>query len=73
MVKFDVLDFGVYLDGKHIADFDDLDEAKEFAYIKVDEEKASGAVVVGNFTGEVCYTVDEVLVVKTERKVVEGN
>jgi hypothetical protein len=31
MVKFDLLDFGVYADDKHIADFDNEGMAIEFA------------------------------------------
>lgn len=73
MLRIDLLDFGVYAEGKHVADFEDFDDACDYALELVEDERASSAVVVNNATGEVKYTADEVIVVKTERKVVEGN
>lgn len=73
MIKFELLDHGMYVDGKHTADFEDLDDAKALAYRLVDTENAKNVTIIDNYTGEVEYTVDEVITVKTERKVVEGN
>ena len=53
MIKIDLLDFGVHLEGKHIADFDDLDHAKYFANgMAINKEK--NVVIINNFTGEIC-------------------
>lgn len=73
MLRIDLLDLGVYADGKHVADFEDYDDDCDYALELVEDERASSAVVVDNSTGEVKYTADEVIVVKAERKVVEGN
>jgi phage replication-related protein YjqB (UPF0714/DUF867 family) len=73
MIKIELLDHGMYVDGKHTADFEDLDDAKALAYRLVDTEHAKNVTIINNYTGEIEYTVDEVIVVKTERKVVEGN
>ena len=52
MLKFDVLDYGIYCEGKHIADIDDLDHAKFFANsMAINTE--SDTVVINNFTGEI--------------------
>lgn len=72
MIKLELLDHGMYVDGKHTADFEELDDAKAFAYRLVDTENAKNVTIINNHTGEVEYTVDEVIVVKSERKVVEG-
>ncbi len=72
MIKIELLDHGMYVDGKHTADFEDLDDAKALAYRLVDTEHAKNVTIINNYTGEIEYTVDEVIVVKTERKVVEG-
>ena len=66
MVKFDILDYGVYCEGKHIADFDDLDHAKYFAN-GMAINKESDVVIINNFTGEI---VGE-FVVKFRMEVVE--
>ncbi len=73
MLRIDLLDFGVYADGKHVADFEDADDACDYALELVEDERASSAVVVDNSTGVVKYTADEVIEIKAERKVVEGN
>lgn len=73
MIKLELLDHGMYVDGKHTADFEDFDDARALAYRLVDTEHAKNVTIINNYTGEVEYTVDEVIVVKTERKVVEGN
>ena len=53
MIKIDLLDYGVHCEGKHIADFDDLDHAKYFANgMAINKEK--DVVIINNFTGEIC-------------------
>ena len=63
MIKYDVLDYGVYYEGNHIADFEELAHAKMFAQqLAIHEEE--DVVVINNFTGEV---VTEFLVnIRTE-------
>lgn len=67
MVKFDLLDYGVYSDGNHIADFDDKNKAISYA-----EEEASlysaNTCVILNLTGEVVAHFDFVTVVTTKLK-----
>ena len=67
MIKQDLLDYELHLDGKHIADFDNIDDAKSFAFPRVDCGYADCAVVVCKWTGEIVYH----LFAKLERKVVE--
>lgn len=55
MIKQELLDYELYLDGKHIADFDNLDDAKPFAYTRVECGYAENAVVVCKWTGEIVY------------------
>lgn len=53
MIKIDWLDYGVHCEGKHIADFDNLDHAKYFANgMAINKEK--DVVIINNFTGEIC-------------------
>ena len=66
MIKFDLLDYAVYQDGNHIADFDNLDHAKFFANTMA-INKETDTVIISNFTGEVCGE----FVVKTTIQVVE--
>lgn len=66
MIKIDLLDYGVFLEGKHIADVDDLNHAKFFANAMAINKEAS-TTVVNNFTGEI---VTE-FVVKQRIEVVE--
>lgn len=68
MIKLDLLDHGVYLDGNHVADFEALDDAKAYAFLKVDSGYNRNATIINNFTGEIEYTADEII----ERRVVEG-
>lgn len=68
MIRLDLLDHGVYLDREHVADFEALDDAKAYAFLKVDNGYCRNATVINNFTGEVEYTADEII----ERRVVEG-
>lgn len=68
MIKFDLLDHGVHLDGEHAADFEALDDAKAYAFLKVDNGYNRNATIINNFTGEIEYTVEEII----ERRVVEG-
>lgn len=65
MIKMDILDFGIYEDGTHIADFDD--KKKAIAYAKAEATvQEIPVVVVSNFTGEVIaqYTIETNTVVK---------
>lgn len=56
MVRFEILDYGVYANGQHIADFDDREYAKDFAKATLEANKAPCcARVVDNYTGEVVY------------------
>lgn len=52
MLKFDVLDYGVYCEGKHIADIENLDHAKFFANGMAINKEAD-VVIINNFTGEI--------------------
>jgi hypothetical protein len=52
MIKIDFLDYGIYLDGSHIADVDDLDRAKFFANAMAINREAD-TIVINNFTGEI--------------------
>jgi len=53
MIRFDILDYGVYCECKHIADFDDLNHAKYFAN-GMAINKETNVIIVNNFTGEIC-------------------
>jgi hypothetical protein len=65
MIKMDILDFGIYEDGKHIADFDDKKGAISYAKANATVRKIP-VVVICNFTGEIIaeYTVVRNTVVK---------
>ena len=52
MIKMDILEFGIYCEGDHIADFDDLELAKGSAHA-IAEIKEADTIVINNFTGEV--------------------
>lgn len=52
MIKFDVLDYGIYCEGKHIADVENLDHAKFFANAMAINKEAT-TVIINIFTGEV--------------------
>lgn len=66
MIKIDVLDYGVYQEGEHIADFDNLDHAKFFAN-GMAINKEVDTIIINNFTGEI---VTE-FVVKFRMEIVE--
>lgn len=66
MVKFDLLDYGVYCECKHIADFDDLYEAKGYAK-QLATRKETNVIIVNNLTGEICGE----FVVKSRMEIVE--
>ena len=53
MMKIDLLDYGVYCEGEHIADFDDLNHAKYFANTMA-INKEQDVAIINNFTGEIC-------------------
>lgn len=52
MIKMDMLDYEVYCKGKHIADFDDLNEAKLYAQQLATRQKAN-VFIINRFTGEI--------------------
>lgn len=52
MIKFDILDYGIYCEGVHIADIDDLDHAKFFANMMAINKEAD-VIIINNFTGEI--------------------
>ena len=52
MIKLDLLDYGIYCKGKHIADVDDLDHAKFFANAMAINTEAN-TIVINNLTGEI--------------------
>ena len=52
MIKMDILDYGVYEDGTHIADFDDKERAVSYARAGANLRKIPTAVI-SNFTGEI--------------------
>ena len=59
MVKFEILDYGVYANGTHIADFDNREFSKDFAKACVEQNEAPFNVrVVDNYTGEIVYEAD---------------
>lgn len=61
MTKFEILDYGVYANGEHIADFDDRDYAKTFAKACVEQNEVGTVVdVICNYTGEVVYHAEKV-------------
>ena len=66
MIKQDLLDYELHLNGRHIADFDDLDMAKAFAKSALNAELADEAVIINKWTGELLYNA----FAKMERKVV---
>ena len=55
MIKQELLDYELHLDGKHIADFDNLYDAKAFGFLRVDCEYAERAMVINKWTGEIVY------------------
>lgn len=66
MITLDRFDYGIYLEGKHIADIDDLDYAKFFANATAINTKTD-TMVVDNYTGEIITQ----FVVKQHIEVVE--
>lgn len=65
MIKMDILEFGIYEEGAHIADFDDRERAVKYARANATTRKKR-VVVICNFTGELIaeYTVVTNIVVK---------
>ena len=68
MMNIETCDLMVLLEGKHKADFEELDDAKAYGYIRVEGGYADVCDVVNRWTGEVIYHCEA----HTERKVVEG-
>lgn len=67
MMKFEVLDYDVYVEGKKRASFESVDDARSYARTTV-RDGAVVADVVSPFTGEVLYHFYEVCT----REVKEG-
>ena len=68
MVRFEILDYQVLLDGKFVASFESLIDAKMYVFGEVDRGVAQRADVINQWTGEVEYHCHETL----ERRVKEG-
>ena len=68
MLNFELCDLMVLLDGKHKADFEEMDDAQAYGYLRVDCGYAEVCDVVNRWTGEVMYHCEA----HNERKVVEG-
>lgn len=56
-MQFDVLDYAVYVCGKHVADFDSKEEAVNDAHARISQDNPSTCVIF-NLTGEVVATFD---------------
>ena len=67
MIKQDLLDYELHLDGKHIADFDDLETAKHFGYALVESESVNECVIINKWTGELVYHA----YAQTTRRIIE--
>ena len=68
MIRFEILDYQVQLDGKMVASFEELKDAKAYGYGKVHCGDAECCDVVNQWTGEVLYHCKAI----QERNVVEG-
>ena len=53
MLNFELCDLMVLLDGKHKADFEEMDDAQAYGYLRVDCGYAEVCDVVNRWTGEV--------------------
>lgn len=67
MITQELLDYELHLDGKHVADFDDLETARHFGGTRVTSDLAKECVVINKWTGEIMYHAFEKMV----RRVVE--
>ena len=52
MIRLDLLDYGIYCEGEHIADVDDLDHAKFFANAMAINTETT-TIIINNYTGEI--------------------
>lgn len=68
MIKMDLLDYEVYEEDKHIADFDDIDSAKEYAHF-IAHDHMVNTIVLSKYTGEVI--TEFVIKTTTHIKIVE--
>lgn len=68
MIKIDLLDYGIYCEGEHVADVDDLDRAKFFANVMAINREAN-TIAINNFTGEI--VAEFVVIQQIEIKEVE--
>ena len=55
MMNFELCDFMVLLDGEHKADFESLEDAEAWGYLRVDCKMAEACDVVNRWTGEVMF------------------
>lgn len=68
MIKMDLLDYEVYAKREHIADFDDVDEAKRYAQFIAHEHMVDTRVIC-KWTGEII--TEFVVKTTTQIKIVE--
>ena len=68
MIKMDLLDYEVYKEGEHIADFDDINQAKAYAQFIACEHTAN-TIVLCKWTGEII--TEFVVKTTTNIKIVE--
>lgn len=68
MIKMDLLDYGIYADGSHMADFDAKGDALAFCKHLIHNSHYKNVVVISNFTGEIVATFDVITEIKTKVK-----
>ena len=68
MMNIETCDLMALLDGKHKADFEELDDAQAYGYLMAEANRADVCDVVNRWTGEIMYHCEAL----NERKVVEG-
>ena len=72
MISFTVLDHGLYINGNHVADFENMELAQANARMLVKGGEGKRAIILCNYTGEVEYTFDKVTEVVTVETFVEN-
>lgn len=68
MIKIDLLDYAIYADGNHMADFDAKGDALAFCKHCIHNSDYLTIVIISNFTGEIVATFNVVTEVKTKVK-----
>ncbi len=63
MIKMNLLDYEIHCDGKHVADVDDEQDAKNYALL-VANKKMKHTIVIYKWTGEIVaeYAIKECVV-----------